>query len=174
MTSAGSNYLTQQNSPLPGSGARALVPTTSIYTYGDEIAMPQLYDSTSYLPGAGNHAIQDVCGPTAAAEHFSLVVSPQAFGIALAALVHGSPVDLSKMDRAYCEYSESILLNFRKRRLKWWPAEDFVMENATLAQAFAEGVAADLMQNSEAAKVNVEPLLQVLHLCSPEALEMGG
>ena len=98
---AASNYIAQQNSPLPGSGARAHVPTTSIYTYTDDIVQPQLIDSTSNLPGAGNHAIQDldVCGPSAVADHFMLIVSPQAFGLAFAALEHGSPVDLTKSDK---------------------------------------------------------------------------
>ncbi|KAL8276685.1 hypothetical protein RQP46_010953 [Phenoliferia psychrophenolica] len=106
--STDSHYIAQQNSPLPGSGARAHVPTTSIYTYTDDVVQPQLIDSTSYLPGAGNHAIQDldVCGPSAVSDHFMLAVSPQAFGLAVAALEFGSPVDLSKFDQTYCTYTK--------------------------------------------------------------------
>ncbi|KAL8286142.1 hypothetical protein RQP46_004630 [Phenoliferia psychrophenolica] len=147
---AGSNYMTQQNSPLPGSGASAIVPTTSIFTYEDDIAMPQLYDSTSRLPGAGNHAIQDqdVCGWTAVSEHFALIMSPQAFGLAFAALVYGSPVDLTKFDTSYCLY------------------KDYQIFNPTHASNFTQGVAADLIQNTEGAKVFVEPPLQVPYVCA--------
>ncbi|KAL8281257.1 hypothetical protein RQP46_006291 [Phenoliferia psychrophenolica] len=141
----GSNYMKQQNSPLPGSGARALVPTTSIYTYTDDIVQPQLVDSTSVLPGAGNHAIQDldVCGPSAVAEHFTLIMSPQAFGLVFAALEHGSPVDLSKFDKAYCTYTKGNMLT-----------------NSTAVAGFADGVVADSNQNGDAQKIEKEPLLQ--------------
>ena len=64
----------------------------------------------SALPGAGNHAIQDldVCGPTAVADHFSLIVSPQAFGLAVTALQYGSPVKLAKFDKTYCTYTSAF------------------------------------------------------------------
>ncbi|KAL8281281.1 hypothetical protein RQP46_006315 [Phenoliferia psychrophenolica] len=142
---SGSNFIKQQNSPLPGSGARALVPTTSIYTYEDDIVEPQIIDSTSILPGAGNHALQDldVCGPTAVSEHFTLIVSPQAFGLAFTALEYGSPVDLSKFDKTYCTYTK-----------------DDMFFNTTADQGFASAVVADGVQNGNGETLKAEPLLQ--------------
>ncbi|KAL8276684.1 hypothetical protein RQP46_010952 [Phenoliferia psychrophenolica] len=142
--SSESNYIAQQNSPVPGSGASAHVPTTSIFTYTDDIVQPQLIDGSSNLPGAGNHAIQDldVCGPSAVADHFTLIASPQAFGLAVAALEHGSPVDLSKFDKTYCTYTK-----------------DNMFLNATSNVAFLNGVTSDLQQN-QAPKQKVEPSLQ--------------
>ncbi|KAK4706145.1 hypothetical protein P7C70_g46, partial [Phenoliferia sp. Uapishka_3] len=142
---AGSNYLASQNFNASGSGASARAPTTSIYTYEDDIVQPELVQTTSYLPGAGNHAIQDldVCGPSAVSEHFTLIVSPQAFGLAFAALEHGSPVDLSKFDKTYCTYTKGNRLF-----------------NATDDAGFAMAVVNDGLQNGDGTTLKTEPTLQ--------------
>ncbi|KAM0748055.1 alpha/beta-hydrolase [Meredithblackwellia eburnea MCA 4105] len=112
----GSNYLAAQNSINTGGGGKALVPTTSIYTLTDDIIQPELppLGPTSFLTGAGVHALQDVdvCGPTHVADHFSMVVDPAAFGLALTTLEKGGPVDLADFDRSYCTYlKDDVLLN---------------------------------------------------------------
>ena len=56
----------------------------------------------------------NVCGFTAVSEHFTLIVSPQAFGLAFAALEYGSPVNLAKFDKErFCGYTSSSSFHFR-------------------------------------------------------------
>jgi hypothetical protein len=89
-----SRFMRALNAPVLGSGATALVPTTNIYTLEDEIVLPQVgsrvsessslfcsccfHSSTrllppsqpiSYLDGASNMALQEVCGPGHVADH---------------------------------------------------------------------------------------------------------
>ncbi|KAL8276964.1 hypothetical protein RQP46_010599 [Phenoliferia psychrophenolica] len=99
-----SRYLGAQNSMLPGGGGRAQVPTTSIYTQYDDVIQPETgpFGPTSYLEGAGVHSLQDgdVCGPAHIADHFAMTTDAAAYGLAVAALEYGSPVDMAKFDRA--------------------------------------------------------------------------
>ncbi|OAV93157.1 hypothetical protein, variant [Puccinia triticina 1-1 BBBD Race 1] len=91
------------NARAPNSGARALVPTTSIYSYDDEIVLPQVGGRPiSALDGASNIAVQDVCGAQHFADHFLIVGDHGAFGIALNALMSGRPANRANIDKSYC------------------------------------------------------------------------
>lgn len=74
-------------------GNQALVPTLSLFTRYDEVIQnEQGKNATSILPGAENHAIQDldVCGPLALAEHFAMIIEPASFSLAMARIVPGA------------------------------------------------------------------------------------
>lgn len=88
----GSNFL----KALLKRGDRALVPTLSLYTRYDEVIGG---GSTAMLPGAENVAIQDpdVCGPLALAEHFTMLVEPASFALAMTKIVPGA-----EFSKSYC------------------------------------------------------------------------
>lgn len=65
----GSNYLKAQNKR----GLQALVPTVSIYTIQDDIIQPEIINPTSVLPGASSVSVQELCGLTYLADHFTYV-----------------------------------------------------------------------------------------------------
>lgn len=91
------------NAPVPGSGAYAAVPTTSIYTLNDEIVTPQTGPMpASAQPGAVNIALQEVCGRAHVADHFTIVADPATFAIALNALLSGRPANPTGIDRSSC------------------------------------------------------------------------
>ncbi|KAF7983295.1 hypothetical protein HWV62_22959 [Athelia sp. TMB] len=100
---SGSKLLAAQNTR----GNTALVPTTSIYTKYDEIIQDEIIHPTSILPGADNYALQDldVCGPLHLCDHFTMVVDPAAYGIALLALGAGSgTTPISEFNSLYCSF----------------------------------------------------------------------
>ncbi|KAL8279509.1 hypothetical protein RQP46_008071 [Phenoliferia psychrophenolica] len=111
-----STYLKAQNNPMPGGGGRALVPTTSIFTIQDDVVLPEnpRLSASSYLPGAGVHALQDddICGPTHVADHFTMIFDPAAYGLVLAALENGGPVDTALFDKSFCTYiKDNVVTN---------------------------------------------------------------
>ncbi|KAA1116680.1 hypothetical protein PGT21_022729 [Puccinia graminis f. sp. tritici] len=98
-----SQFMRALNAPVMGSGAVALVPTTNIYTLEDEIVLPQVGGRPiSYLNGASNMALQEVCGATHVADHFLIVGDYGAFGIALTALMSGRPANPAAVDKSFC------------------------------------------------------------------------
>ncbi|KAM0792090.1 hypothetical protein ACM66B_004794 [Microbotryomycetes sp. NB124-2] len=148
----GSKYLAAQNSPKSGSGASALVPTTSIFTLTDEIVQPTAprTGASSYLPGAQVHAVQDLdmCGPLHGADHFSMVVDSAAFGLAKATLLNGAPLkDLSKFDKSYCFGIKDTGLDFSG------------------VPGLLAGVVSDLIGIGTGPKSTAEPALQP-YVCS--------
>ncbi|KAI9621057.1 hypothetical protein H4Q26_013251 [Puccinia striiformis f. sp. tritici PST-130] len=89
------------NAPVPGSGARALVPTTSVYSRNDEIVVPQTGSRPiSALDGASNIAVQDICGVTHVADHFLLIGDLAAYSIAVDALMSGRPANPATVDNS--------------------------------------------------------------------------
>jgi len=97
------------NAPVQGSGAVALVPTTSVYTRQDEIVMPQVgARPISYLNGASNIALQDICGAAHVADHFLIVGDLGAYAIALDALMSGRPANPATVDKSYCNQLASL------------------------------------------------------------------
>ncbi|KAK4048800.1 hypothetical protein OIV83_004566 [Microbotryomycetes sp. JL201] len=147
----GSKYLAAQNSPVAGSGATALVPTTSIFTLTDEIVQPQLprAGASSYLAGAYVHAVQDLdfCG-VHAADHFSMVVDSAAFGLIKATLLNGAPLkDMSKFDKRYCFGIPDTSLDFSG------------------VPGLLAGVVSDLVGVGTGPKSSAEPALQP-YVCS--------
>jgi pimeloyl-ACP methyl ester carboxylesterase len=90
----GSEYLAALNKY----GNMALVDTTSVYTYYDDVIQPETPpDPTSVLPGATNQAVQDLCGPAHLADHFSMIVDGAAYQIAIDALTHTGPADIARV-----------------------------------------------------------------------------
>lgn len=97
------------NAPVRGSGAVALVPTTSVYSYMDEIVLPQLPPRPiSFLEGASNIAVQDICGPLHIVEHFFIIDDLASFSIALDALMHGRPANPATVDKSLCDPLASL------------------------------------------------------------------
>ncbi|EGG07125.1 uncharacterized protein MELLADRAFT_62899 [Melampsora larici-populina 98AG31] len=78
----------------------ALVPTTSIYTFYDELVLPQVSNpnGVSYLSGASNIAIQEVCGQTHIINHFGIISDMATYGLVYDALIHGRPTSLETFD----------------------------------------------------------------------------
>ncbi|KAG0142361.1 hypothetical protein CROQUDRAFT_50444 [Cronartium quercuum f. sp. fusiforme G11] len=95
-------------------GKQIMVPTTSIYTYADEIVYPQSSgpDGVSYLSGASNIALQDVCGRRHFVEHFGIIVDMATYGLVYDALSHGRPARIESFDSQYCEHYYKYLLDF--------------------------------------------------------------
>lgn len=108
---AGSNYMNAANSHEDReSAAYALIPTTIIFSYTDEIVTPQVGDeASSRLIHASNIGIQDICGPTHNIGHFAIMGDVGAYGIALDALLKGRPARSSTIDRSYCSRTASSL-----------------------------------------------------------------
>jgi hypothetical protein len=52
------------------------VPTVSIYTIQDDIVQPEIINPTSVLPGASSVSVQQLCGLTYLADHFTYVRRP--------------------------------------------------------------------------------------------------
>ncbi|KAG0151112.1 hypothetical protein CROQUDRAFT_601883 [Cronartium quercuum f. sp. fusiforme G11] len=105
--SANSNYIAAQNSIVDGnSGAKALVPTTSIYTRYDEVIQNQAYDesASSYLPGAKVLALQNssLCGKRHISNHAEMTFDPAAFNLAADAIQHPRSSSLENFDRSTC------------------------------------------------------------------------
>ncbi|KAI7939008.1 hypothetical protein MJO28_014587 [Puccinia striiformis f. sp. tritici] len=97
------------NAPVPGSGARALVPTTSVYSRNDEIVVPQTGSRPiSALDGASNIAVQDICGVTHVADHFLLIGDLAAYSIAVDALMSGRPANPATVDKSHCNQLDSL------------------------------------------------------------------
>ncbi|KAL8287233.1 hypothetical protein RQP46_003685 [Phenoliferia psychrophenolica] len=83
------------------------VPSVWQQTTGSNYLAAQIGpDASSLLIGAGNHALQDmdICGPSHVADHLSIIVDPAAYGLALAALENGGPVNVTTFDTEYCTY----------------------------------------------------------------------
>ncbi|WP_037077430.1 esterase/lipase family protein [Pseudonocardia spinosispora] len=103
--SVGSKFLTELNS---GQETYPGIDYTEIYTYTDEIVVPNLpSDSSSSLSTKGpghvrNVAVQSIC-PGHVADHFMLgSTDPVAFALAKDAITHDGPADKSRIDRAVC------------------------------------------------------------------------
>ncbi|POV98222.1 hypothetical protein PSHT_14149 [Puccinia striiformis] len=93
---------------VPGSGARAMVPTTSVYTRDDDLVLPQTGSHPiSALDGASNIAIQDICGIAHVADHFLLVGDLATYSIALNALMSGRPANPATVDKTHCNQLDS-------------------------------------------------------------------
>ncbi|KAG0142360.1 hypothetical protein CROQUDRAFT_67362 [Cronartium quercuum f. sp. fusiforme G11] len=110
-----SRYMNALYSRVNGTGEKeALVSTTSIYTYADEIVYPQLSQSqgASYLSGASNIALQDVCGKGYVVEHFGMLIDMATYGLVYDALTHGRPARTDSFDSQYCKYYSKNLLEF--------------------------------------------------------------
>ena len=71
---------------------------TSVYTITDELVQPFW---TADLRGGVNIKIQDLC-PGRVGEHFEMLYDSAAYGVALDALSHPGPADLSRIDRSLC------------------------------------------------------------------------
>lgn len=103
-----SRFIRALTAPVYGSGATALVPTTSIYTLQDEV-VPQVGSRpTSSLPGASNIALQQICGMGHVADHFLIVGDLAAYGIALNALLSGGVANPATISRSICSQSSSV------------------------------------------------------------------
>jgi hypothetical protein len=90
-------------------GDSAFVPTTSVYTGSDEVVLPQTGSGASaYLKSAGgvatsNTQVQLACPGLPAGgfcTHESMLYNPLAFALAVDALTHPGPGDLSRIDLA--------------------------------------------------------------------------
>ncbi|KAH9808324.1 hypothetical protein DFH28DRAFT_910339 [Melampsora americana] len=81
----------------------ARVPTTSIFTFQDELVFPQSDDMSgvSSLPGASNIPVQRAC-PLTVVDHFGMSVNLVGYGLALDALTHRRPASLATFDRRFC------------------------------------------------------------------------
>ncbi|KAH9808321.1 hypothetical protein DFH28DRAFT_1136419 [Melampsora americana] len=84
-------------------GQVAKVPSTSIFTFLDDLVLPQRNgpQGVSFLQGASNIALQEAC-PGLVVDHFGLIVSSATYGLALDALVHRRPTSLATFDRRFC------------------------------------------------------------------------
>lgn len=93
-------------------GLEALVPTTSIYTFGDQLVFPQASNTNgvSYLSGASNVAIQEACGRRHIIDHFGIVFDMATYGLVYDALSHGRPASLETFDQKYCRAHYKNLL----------------------------------------------------------------
>ncbi|EGF98232.1 uncharacterized protein MELLADRAFT_96074 [Melampsora larici-populina 98AG31] len=85
---------------IENGGQEALVPTTSIYTFGDQLVLPQVSNSNgaSYLSGASNIALSEACGRNHIIEHFGIVYDMATYGLVYDALSHGRPASLESFD----------------------------------------------------------------------------
>lgn len=99
-----SRYMAAANSrENTRSAAYALIPSTIIYTYSDEIVTPQVGpNASSRLIGASNIGLQDICGTSFDVDHFAMPANLGAYGIALDAMLKGRPAQPSTVDRSYC------------------------------------------------------------------------
>ncbi|KAI5450512.1 hypothetical protein NCC49_002969 [Naganishia albida] len=82
----GSDYLKAQNQR----GLEALVPTISVYTIQDDIIQPEIFTPTSELPGAATSvSVQELCGLTYLADHFTIPFASPSFYMTYLALTEG-------------------------------------------------------------------------------------
>ena len=97
--SQGSNYIAALNE---GDETPGDISYTSVYTLTDELVAPQLPTSTSMLDGAANIATQDVC-PARPVDHVSISTGDAVgYALALDALTHDGPADVSRFDITTC------------------------------------------------------------------------
>lgn len=107
-----SKYTSAVNKRMMEDGEQlALVPTTSIYTFYDELVFPQVSNSNgvSYLSGASNIAVQEACGKYHLISHFGFMSDMAVYGLVYDALIHGRPTSLETFDRKYCDGHYKIL-----------------------------------------------------------------
>ncbi|KAH9816849.1 hypothetical protein DFH28DRAFT_1124978 [Melampsora americana] len=92
-------------------GDETFVPTTSIYTFYDQLVLPQASNSNgvSYLFGASNIALQELCGKNHIIGHLGVMSDLATYGLVYDALIHGRPTSLESFDRKYCEGHYQIL-----------------------------------------------------------------
>ncbi|PWN42540.1 alpha/beta-hydrolase [Ceraceosorus guamensis] len=93
--------------------SQEIVPTTSVFTRTDEIVIPQIGPSTSSrLQGSVQVPIQDFCGPLAIADHLSMLATPVAYAMTLAAFISptGKP-NLNTFDKNQCYNLTNANLN---------------------------------------------------------------
>lgn len=85
------------------SGGHAQVPTTTIFTFTDDLVQPQRTndEGVSWLNGASNIPIQQAC-PNLNPDHFGIVTSQATYGIAFDAFSNGRPASLSTFNRRFC------------------------------------------------------------------------
>jgi len=110
--SVGSNYINAQNVR----GGTSFVPTSSIYTLGDDFVFPENppSDAVSILSGASNIYLQqnNICGSGHVANHWDMIVDTAAYGLALDALTHDGLASASRFQSIYCnEYASNHNLN---------------------------------------------------------------
>ncbi|KAJ9101091.1 hypothetical protein QFC21_003309 [Naganishia friedmannii] len=97
----GSKYLKAQNKR----GLQALVPTVSIYTIQDDIIQPEIINPTSVLPGAAaSVSVQELCGLTYLADHFTIPFASPAFYLTYLALTEGVDNARDKFELNMCAY----------------------------------------------------------------------
>ncbi|KAG0142362.1 hypothetical protein CROQUDRAFT_725175 [Cronartium quercuum f. sp. fusiforme G11] len=156
-----SRYIRALNSRADtNSGAQALVQTTSIYSYMDEVVLPQSDspDGVSWLEGAANIAVQRACGSSRFVDHFAIITDSVAYGLTIDALLNKRPASLDTFDRSYCERVADDILHFSGR----------LTEDLKLAYRLVLGYTGTrvgrIANTLTSLQVELEPLLQP-HQC---------
>ncbi|KAI8446804.1 hypothetical protein BY996DRAFT_6433982 [Phakopsora pachyrhizi] len=86
-----------------GSGAYAQVPTTTVYSANDEIVTPNIgRNAVSYLEGASNIMIQNICGVAHVVDHFLMPADPGVYAVVMDALLNQRPAMPSNIDASLC------------------------------------------------------------------------
>lgn len=84
----------------------AYVPTLSLRTDNDEIIAPEIgpaVNTTSYLYGASNVRMQDICGEQYYVEHLGMPFNPAAFQAAYQTIKTGRPVSMLDVSKEICK-----------------------------------------------------------------------
>ncbi|PWZ02904.1 alpha/beta-hydrolase, partial [Testicularia cyperi] len=86
-------------------GLSALVPSTSLRTQYDDVVQPESgpeEQTSSYLAGASNILLQDLCDAAHLADHFSMVVDSAAFEAAYQTVKLSQAIPKNQIDKRAC------------------------------------------------------------------------
>ncbi|KAJ9118610.1 hypothetical protein QFC22_003830 [Naganishia vaughanmartiniae] len=160
----GSDYLKAQNKRE----LQALVPTVSIYTIQDDIVQSEIINPTSVLPSATSVSVQEICGLTYLADHFTIPYASPAFYMTYLALTEGANNARTKFKLNMCIYftADTVYANavqrefpgFANQHALYLPSvpNPFTQATSALRLVFAGGLALAAV----APRVRSEPALR--------------